>query len=141
MSLNTVFRFCLILSVVLASDVMAQRAREALTIYQTQILEVTELHRLNRKEVDVIVIELDKVDRLETELTRQADLAPNASESGDNRAIRARLNQVTLNALGRAWKEMLQAQQQGVDLKRLPAVSFRGKVYHEVDDIRAILKP
>ncbi len=141
MSLNTVFRFCLFLSVVLASDVMAQRAREALTIYQTQILEVTELHRLNRREVEVIVVELDKVERLETELTRQADLPPNASESGDNRAIRARLNQVTLNALGRAWKEMIQAQQQGVDIHRLPAVVFRGEVYHQVHDIRAILKP
>ena len=141
MSLNTVFRFCLFLSVVLASDVMAQGAKEALTIYQTQTLEVKELHRLNRKEVEVIVIELDKVERLETELTRQADLAPNASESGDNKAIRERLNQVTLNALGRAWKEMFHAQQQGVDLKRLPAVSFRGKVYHQVHDIRSILKP
>ena len=141
MSLNTVFRFCLFLSVVLTSDVMAQGSREVLTIYQTQTLEVTELHRLNRKEVEVIVIDLDKVERLETELTRQADLPPNASEFGDNRAIRARLNQVTLNALGRAWKEMIQAQQQGVDLNRLPAISFRGKVHHEVHDIRPILKP
>ena len=131
-------KFGFLLSVVFATDVAAL---EAMTLYQTQTFKVAELHRINRNQVDLIVFELDKVERLEAELTRQADLPPNASESGDNRAIRARLNQVTLNALGRAWKEVIEAQQQGVDLNRLPAVSFRGKVYHEVHDIRAILKP
>ena len=138
MHIATFMKLGLLLSVVLATDVAAL---ETMTIYQTKALNVKELHRVNKNQVDVIVVELDKVERLETELTRQADLPPNASESGDYRAIRARLNQVTLNALGRAWKEMIQAQQQGVDLKRLPAVVFRGKVYHEVHDIRAILKP
>ena len=137
MHIATFMKLGLLLSVVLATDVAAL---ETMTIYQTQALKVTELHRV-KKGIDIIVVELDKLERLEAELTRQASLAPNASESGDNRAIRARLNQVTLNALGRAWKEMIQAQQQGVDLKRLPAVVFRGKVYHEVHDIRSILKP
>ena len=138
MWIATLMKFGFLLSVVFAADVVAL---ETMTVYQTQVLKVTELHRVNKNKIDLIVVELDKVERLETELTRQADLPPNASESGDNRAIRARLNQVTLNALGRAWKEMIQAQQKGVDLNRLPAVSFRGKVYHEVHDIRAILKP
>jgi len=131
-------KFGFLMSVVFAADVLAL---ETMTVYQTQAIKVGELHRVNKNKFDLIVVELDTVERLETELTRQANLAPNASESGDNRAILARLNQVTLNALGRAWKEMIQAQQQGVDIHRLPAVSFRGKVYHEVHDIRSILKP
>ena len=138
MRVKLFLKFAVMTSVVLAADVAAL---EAMFLYQTQAFKVPELHRVNENTIDLIVVELDKVEHLEAELTRQADLPLNASESGDNRAIRARLNQVTLNALGRAWKEMIQAQQQGVDLNRLPAVSFRGKVYHQVHDIRSILKP
>ena len=138
MRVKLFLKFAVMTSIVFAADVAAL---EAMILYQTQTFKVTELHRVNKNTIDLIVVELDKVERLEAELTRQADLPLNASESGDNRAIRARLNQVTLNALGRAWKEMIQAQQQGVDLNRLPAVSFRGKVHHEVHDIRSILKP
>ena len=138
MRVKLFLKFAVMTSIVLATDVAAL---EAMILYQTQAFKVTQLHRVNKNTIDLIVVELDKVERLEADLTRQADLPPNASESGDNRAIRARLNQVTLNALGRAWKEMIQAQQQGVDLNRLPAVSFRGKVHHEVHDIRSILKP
>ena len=138
MRINMLMKFGFLMSVVFAADVLAL---ETMTVYQTQAIKVGELHRVNKNQVDVIVVELDKRERLEAELTRQADLPPNASESGDNRTIRARLNRVTLNALGRAWKEMIQAQQQGVDIHRLPAVVFRGEVYHQVHDIRAILKP
>ena len=138
MRVKLFLKFAVMTSIVVAADVAAL---ETMILYQTQAFKVTQLHRVNKNTIDLSVVELDKVERLEADLTRQADLPPNASESGDNRAIRARLNQVTLNALGRAWKEMIQAQQQGVDLNRLPAVSFRGKVHHEVHDIRSILKP
>ena len=138
MRVKLFLKFAVMASVVFAADVLAL---EAMTVYQTQAFKVTELHRVNKNTIDLIVVELDKVERLEAELTRQAELAPNVSENGDNRAIRARLNQITLNALGRAWRDVLLAQQRGVDLKSLPAVDFRGKVYHEVHDIRTILKP
>ena len=138
MRIATLMKFGFLLSVVLVTDVAAL---ETMTVYQTQAIKVAELHRVNRKQVDLIVVELDKVERLEAELTSQANLPPNASESGDNSGIRAKLKQTTLNALGRAWREVLIAQQRGVDLKRLPAVDFRGKVYHEIHDIRSILKP
>lgn len=127
----------LLLSVVLATDVAAL---ETMTIYQTQALKVTELHRVNRN-IDVSVVELDKLERLEAELTRQANIAPDTKESDGKRAVRGQLDRLTLNAIGRAWREIIQAQQQGVDVNRLPAVVFRGKVTHQVHDIRSILKP
>ena len=107
---------------------------------QTQWVKVAGLHRI-KKSIDVEIIELDKLGRLEAELTRQANIASDATESDGEKALRGQLNQLTLNAIGRAWKEIIQAQQQGINIKRLPAVSFRGKVHHEVHDIRAILKP
>ncbi len=115
-------------------------ALETMTIYQTQSLKVAGLHRI-KKSIDVEMIELDKLERLEAELTRQANIAPDAKESDGEKTLRGQLNRLTLNAIGRAWKEIIQAQQQGINIKRLPAVSFRGKVHHEVHDIRAILKP
>ena len=115
-------------------------ALETMTIYQTQSLKVAGLHRI-KKSIDVEIIELDKLGRLEAELTRQANLAPDAKESDGEKALRGQLNQLTLNAIGRAWKEIIRAQQQGINIKRLPAIYFRGRVYHEVHDIRAILKP
>lgn len=127
----------LLLSVVLATDVAAL---ETMTIYQTQALKVTELHRVNRN-IDVSVVELDKLERLEAELTRQANIAPDTKEGDGKRAVRGQLDRLTLNAVGRAWREIIQAQQQGVDVNRLPAVVFRGKVTHQVHDIRSILKP
>ena len=137
MHIATLMKLGFLLSVVLATDVAAL---ETMTIYQTQALKVTELHRVKRG-IDVIVVELDKLERLEAELTRHANIAPDAKESDGERAVRGQLNQLTLNAIGKAWKEIIQAQAQGVDLNRLPAVVFRGQVYHQVHDIRAILKP
>lgn len=130
-------QFGLLLSAVLAADVAAL---ETMTIYQTKALKVTELHRV-KKSIDLIIVELDKLERLEAELTRQAKIAPDAKESDGERAVRGQLNQLTLNAVARAWDEVVQAQIQGVNLNRLPAVLFRGKVHHEVHDIRSILKP
>ena len=137
MRLNLFLKTMVLLSVVLITDAVAQ---ETMTIYQTKALKVTELHRV-KKGIEVIVVELDKLERLEAELTRQANIAPDAKESDGKRAVRGQLNQLTLNAVARAWDEAVQAQVQGVDVNRLPAVVFRGKVYHEVHDIRSILKP
>ena len=137
MHIATFMKLGLLLSVVLATDVAAL---ETMTIYQTQALKVTELHRV-KKGIDIIVVELDKLERLEAELTRQAKIAPNAKESDGERAVRGQLNQLTLSAVAQAWDEVVQAQVLGVDLSRLPAVVFHGEVYHEVHDIRSILKP
>ena len=137
MRIAAFMQFGLLLSAVLAADVVAL---ETMTIYQTKALKVTELHRV-KKSIDLIIVELDKLVRLEAELTRQAKIAPDAKESDGERAVRGQLNQLTLNAVARAWDEVVQAQIQGVNLNRLPAVLFRGKVHHEVHDIRSILKP
>lgn len=137
MRIAAFMQFGLLLSAVLAADVAAL---ETMTIYQTKALKVTELHRV-KKSIDLIIVELDKLERLEAELTRQAKIAPDAKESDGERAVRGQLNQLTLNAVARAWDEVVQAQIQGVNLNRLPAVLFRGKVHHEVHDIRSILKP
>ena len=137
MRVKRLLTFVFVLSVVLATDVAAL---ERMTVYQTQSLKVAGLHRI-KKSIDVEIIELDKLGRLEAALTRQANIASDAKESDGEKALRGQLNQLTLNAIGRAWKEIIQAQMQGINIKRLPAVFFRGKVYHEVHDIRAILKP
>lgn len=137
MRIAAFMQFGLLLSAALAADVVAL---ETMTIYQTKALKVTELHRV-KKSIDLIIVELDKLERLEAELTRQAKIAPDAKESDGERAVRGQLNQLTLNAVARAWDEVVQAQIQGVNLNRLPAVLFRGKVHHEVHDIRSILKP
>ena len=137
MRIAAFMQFGLLLSAALAADVVAL---ETMTIYQTKALKVTELHRV-KKSIDLIIVELDKLERLEAELTRQAKIAPDAKESDGERAVRGQLNQLTLNAVARAWDEVVQAQIQGVDLNRLPAVLFRGKVHHEIHDIRSILKP
>ena len=137
MRIKTLMQTGVLLSLVFTGDAVAL---ETMTIYQTQSLKVTELHRI-KKNIDVEMIELDKLERLEAELTRQANISSDATESDGEKVIRGQLNQLTLNAIGRAWKEIIQAQQQGINIKRLPAVVFRGKVYHEVHDIRAILKP
>jgi hypothetical protein len=126
----------MLLSVVLT---VHASALETMTVYQTQTLKVAELHRVNKNKVDLVIVELDKVERLEAELTRQANFAPDAKESDGEKAIRGQFNQLTINALGRAWRDVVHAQLQGVKIARLPAVSFRGKVYHEVHDIRSIL--
>ena len=137
MRVNTLMKAGVLLSLVLTVNAAAL---ETMTIYQTQSLKVAEPHRI-KKSIDVEIIELDKLGRLEAELTRQANLAPDAKESDGEKALRGQLNQLTLNAIGRAWKEIIRAQQQGINIKRLPAIYFRGRVYHEVHDIRAILKP
>ena len=138
MRMNTLMKAGVLLSLVLTVNAVAL---ETMTIYQTQSLKVKELHRVNKNKVDLVIIELDKIERLEAELTRQANFAPDAKESDGEKAVRGQLNQLTLNAIGRAWREVIQAQFQGVNLNRLPTVVFRGKVYHKVHDIRAILKP
>ena len=137
MRVNTLMKTGVLLSLVFTVNAVAL---ETMTIYQTQSLKVAGLHRV-KKSINVEMIELDKLERLEAELTRQANIASDATESDGEKVIRGQLNQLTLNAIGRAWKEIIQAQQQGINIKRLPAVVFRGKVYHEVHDIRAILKP
>ena len=137
MRIAALVQFGFLLTAALAADVVAL---ETMTIYQTKALKVTELHRV-KKSIDLIIVELDKLVRLEAELTRQAKIAPDAKESDGERAVRGQLNQLTLNAVARAWDEVVQAQIQGVNLNRLPAVLFRGKVHHEVHDIRSILKP
>ena len=137
MRIKTLMQTGVLLSLVFTGDAVAL---ETMTIYQTQSLKVTELHRI-KKSIDVEMIELDKLERLEAELTRQAHIASDAKETDGEKAIRGQLNQLTLNAIGRAWKEIIQAQVQGVDLNRLPAVVFRGEVYHQAHDIRSILKP
>ena len=138
MRIATMMRFGMLLSLIVAGDVAA---REIMTIYQTQTLKVSELHRVNKDKIELIIIELDKVERLEAELTRQADIAPGAKESDGEKALRGQMTQLTLNAIGRAWREKIHALQQGINDKRLPSVVFRGKVYHQVHDIRSILKP
>ena len=137
MRIKTLMQTGVLLSLVFTVDAVAL---ETMTIYQTQSLKMAGLHRI-KKSIDVEIIELDKLGRLEAELTRQANLAPDAKEIDGEKALRGQLNQLTLNAIGRAWKEIIQAQQQGINIKRLPAVYFSGKVYHEVHDIRTILKP
>jgi len=137
MRIKTLMQTGVLLSLVFTVDAVAL---ETMTIYQTQSLKVAGLHRI-KKSIDVEMIELDKLGRLEAELTRQANIASDATESDGEKAIRGQFKQLTLNALGRAWREIVHAQQQGINIKRLPAIYFRGRVYHEVHDIRAILKP
>ena len=138
MRIKTLMGSAVLLSLVFTVNAVAL---ETMTIYQTQSLKVKELHRVNKNKVDLVIIELDKIERLEAELTRQANFAPDAKESDGEKALRGQLNQLTLNAIGRAWKEIIQEQVQGVDLNSLPAVVFRGEVYHQAHDIRSILKP
>ena len=136
MRMKRLVKFIILASVVFTTNAIA---RETMTVYQSQELKVAELHRVNKVKVNLVIIELDKVARLEAELTQQANFAADAKESDGEKAVQGEFNQLTLNALGRAWKEVIHAQLQGVNPSHLPAVSFRGKVYHKVYDIRSIL--
>ena len=128
---------CLLLSVVLTSNTWG---REYITIYQTQDLKVENLQRINHNVMDVTLVELGKLEKLEAALTRRVNLPPGVSEKDASRRIRKQLDSMTVNALTDAWEDVLQAEQQGVDRDRLPAVFYRGTIHHDIRDIRTVFR-
>ena len=128
---------CLLLSVVLTSNTWG---RESITIYQTQDLKVENLQRINHNVMDVTLVELGKLEKLEAALTRRVNLPRGVSEKDASRRIRRQLDSMTVNALTDAWEDVIRAEQQGVDRDRLPAVSYRGEVHHDVRDIRTVFR-
>ncbi len=128
---------CLLLSVVLTSNAWG---RESITIYQTQDLKVENLQRINHNAMDVTLVELGKLEKLEAALTRRVNLPPGVSEKDASRRIRKQLDSMTVKALTDAWEDVIQAEQQGVDRDRLPAVFYRGEIHHDVRDIRTLFR-
>ena len=128
---------CLLLSVVLTSNTWG---RESITIYQTQDLKVENLQRINHNVMDVTLVELGKLEKLEAALTRRVNLPPGVSEKDASRRIRKQLDSMTVKALTDAWEDVIQAEQQGVDRDRLPAVFYRGEIHHDVQDIRTVFR-
>ena len=128
---------CLLLSVVLTSNTWG---RESITIYQTQDLKVENLQRINHNVMDVTLVELGKLEKLEAALTRRVNLPPGVSEKDASRRIRKQLDSMTVKALTDAWEDVIRAEQQGVDRDRLPAVFYRGEIHHDVRDIRTVFR-
>jgi hypothetical protein len=128
---------CLLLSVVLTSNTWG---RESITIYQTQDLKVENLQRINHNAMDVTLVELGKLEKFEAALTRRVNLSPGVSEKDASRRIRKQLDSMTVKALTDAWEDVIQAEQQGVDRDRLPAVFYRGEIHHDVRDIRTVFR-
>jgi len=116
-------------------------AKVPIIIYYTPESKIPNLQHINQNALAITVVVLGKLEQLEAELTRQAKLTPGISEVEAGRRIRKHLHARTVNAIGEAWKVRLQAEQHGVDPKRLPAVFFRGEIYHDVRDIRRFLRP
>ncbi len=128
---------CLLLSVVLTSNTWG---RESITIYQTQDLKVENLQRINHNAMDVTLVELGKLEKLEAALTRRVNLPPGVSEKDASRRVRKQLDSMTVKALTDAWEDVIRAEQQGVDRDRLPAVFYRGEIHHDVRDIRTVFR-
>lgn len=128
---------CLLLSVVLTSNTWG---RESITIYQTQDLKVENLQRINHNAMDVTLVDLGKLEKLEAALTRRVNLPHGVSEKDASWRIRKQLDSMTVKALTDAWGDVIQAEQQDVDRDRLPAVFYRGEIHHDVRDIRTIFR-
>ncbi len=127
----------LLLSVALASNAWG---KESITIYQTRDFKVTNLQRINHNAMDVTLVELGKLEKLEAALTRRVNLPPGVSEKDASRRVRKQLDSMTVKALTDAWEDVIQAEQQGVDRDRLPAVFYRGEIHHDVRDIRTVFR-
>ena len=128
---------CLLLSAILASSAWS---RESITIYQTRDLKVTNLQRINHNAMDVMLVELGKLEQLEAALTRRVNLPHGVSEKDARKRIRKQMDSTTVKALTDAWKDVIQAEQRGVDPDRLPAVFYRGAIHHDVRDIRTVFR-
>ena len=127
----------LLLSVVLASNAWG---RESITIYQTRDFKVTNLQRINHNAMDVTLVELGKLEKLEAALTKRVNLPPGVSEKDASARIRKQMDEKTVKAFADAWKDVIQAEQRGVDLDRLPAAFYRGAIHHDVQDIRTVFR-
>ena len=128
---------CVLLSAILSSNAWG---RESITIYQTRDFKVTNLQRINHNAMDVTLVELGKLEQLETALTKRVNLPPGVSEKDASARIRKQMDSATVKALTDAWKDVIQAEQRGVDPDRLPAVFYRGEIHHDVRDIRTVFR-